>query len=138
MKRKLNCVLLIDDDQPTNFLHEYVLNKTGCTERIVAKQSGKAALEFLRSVEDGEHPQPDLIFLDINMPAMNGWEFLIEYEKLAVVQKGRIMVVMLTTSLNPDDSDNAKKKEYINGFLNKPLTVEMINDLLQKHFSDWV
>ena len=138
MKRKLNCVLLIDDDQPTNFLHEIILKKMDCAERIVAKQSGRAALEFLKSVTDGEHPQPDLIFLDINMPAMNGWEFLIEYEKLSDIQKGRIVVVMLTTSLNPDDKQKASERESIAGFRNKPLSESMIMDILHEHFETWL
>lgn len=137
MKRKLNCILLIDDDEPTNFLHTMIIKRCKCTEKIVAVQGGREALDYLSSKEDNEHPQPDLIFLDINMPGMNGWEFLEHYKQLDKGQQGRIVVIMLTTSLNPDDASQAKDKVNINRFMNKPLTVKMIDDVLEEHFSEW-
>jgi len=63
MEPILNCVLLIDDDDATNFYHELIINKIGCAKQIVVVQSGIAALEYLKSTENGKHPQPDLIFL---------------------------------------------------------------------------
>lgn len=138
MKRKLNCVLLIDDDESTNFLHEIIIKKAGITEQVVAQQSGSAALEYLQSKNDGEYPQPDLIFLDINMPGMNGWEFLEEYKKLHEDQQGRLVVVMLTTSLNPGDAERAKGMAEIDDFKNKPLTVEMLHEVMKKNFSDYL
>ncbi len=136
MKTKLNCVLLVDDDEPTNFLNEMVINQSGFAEKVVATQGGREALEYLKSMENGKHPQPDLILLDINMPAMNGWEFLEEYKKLSPAQQGKIVVIMLTTSLNPDDWDMAQKIDAINDFINKPLTVEALEEILNKHFSN--
>lgn len=137
MKRKLNCILLIDDDEPTNFLHEMVIQEANCAEKVVAVQSGQAALDYLTSKEDEVHPQPDLIFLDINMPAMNGWEFLEHYKQLDQKQQGRIIVVMLTTSLNPDDKAKADQTVGIDNFMNKPLTVEALSKVIDKYFSDW-
>ena len=87
---KLNCVLLIDDDESTNFLHEIIINQSKITKQVIAHQSGSSALEYLQSKMNGEYPQPDLIFLDINMPGMNGWEFLEEYKKLEEAQQGKI------------------------------------------------
>ena len=136
MKKKLNCVLLIDDDKATNFLHEMVLRDMDCANEIVAVESAMDALDYLKSNIDGKHPQPDLIFLDINMPAMNGWEFIAEYEKLDAKEKGRFVLMMLTTSLNPDDRDNANNLPLVAGFLSKPLTPEMVQDVLEQHFSD--
>src|SRR6478609_8398410 len=134
MKEKLNCILLIDDDEPTNFINELVIKKANCTHKIVAKQGAREALEYLRSQEDGEHPCPDLIFLDINMPAMNGWDFLEEYRKLDEKQKGRIVIVMLTTSLNPDDEEKARGIKEINDFKSKPLTKEILEEILKKYY----
>lgn len=82
MTKKVKCILLIDDDEPTNFLHKIVISDSGRAEKVVEVQSGFEALDYLEKMEDGKYPQPDLIFLDINMPAMNGWEFLEEYDKL--------------------------------------------------------
>lgn len=136
MKEKLNCILLIDDDEPTNFINELVIKKAGCTHKIVAKQGAREALEYLMSQEDGAHPRPDLIFLDINMPAMNGWDFLEEYRKLHELQKGQIIIVMLTTSLNPDDEEKASRIKEINDFKSKPLTKEILQEILHRYFED--
>jgi CheY-like chemotaxis protein len=139
MKKKLNCVLLIDDDEPTNFLHAYALEKADVTERIVTAKSGQEALDFLTSVmENGEHPQPDVIFLDINMPGMDGWEFLGLYNELNLSQQGKIVLVMLTTSLNPSDEDRAEQVPGISSFQNKPLTIDKINGMIQKYFPEQV
>lgn len=138
MKKKLNCILLIDDDEATNFLNQMILRKVDCTDKIIVTQSGYEALEYLKSKEDGQHPCPDLIFLDINMPGMNGWEFLEAYRKLEKIQQGKIVVIMLTTSLNPNDQEKAHNLGDISDFMNKPLSIELVQDLLKKHFKQTV
>lgn len=136
MKKKLNCILLIDDDDSTNFIHKRLIKKTGYTEIVKAVESAEAGIDFLKHKVNGEYPCPELIFLDINMPGMSGWDFLEEYDKLEDIQKGRIVVVMLTTSLNPDDEEKSKKIPTIKGFMNKPLTKEGLMDIVQRHFPE--
>lgn len=136
MKNKLNCILLIDDDESTNFLHEIIINQADISNNVIARQSGSSALEYLQQKMNGEYPQPDLIFLDINMPGMNGWEFLDEYKQLEKAQQGKFVVVMLTTSLHPEDQARAKGMSEINDFMNKPLTVEMLHGVMEKYFPD--
>jgi CheY-like chemotaxis protein len=139
MKKKLACVLLIDDDEPTNYLNQATLAEADCTERIEVAQSGQAALDYLRkSGEDLSYPLPSLIFLDINMPAMDGWEFLGYYEALTQTQKAEVVVVMLTTSLNPEDETRAAVIPSISGFRCKPLTRTMIDSLLRVYFPDYL
>lgn len=138
MKPKLNCVLVIDDDEPTNFFTRMILEESGCVNHIQVMQSGQEALDYLAKSEQAEsdaslYPSPDLIFLDINMPAMDGWEFLAEYRKLSV--KSKIIVVMLTTSLFPEDKLKAEEMPEIFGFENKPLTLEKLNMVLGKYFA---
>ncbi|WKD85316.1 Response regulator rcp1 [Polaribacter huanghezhanensis] len=134
MKEKLNCILLIDDNGSTNFLHQLMIKKANCAEKCVAVQSGQEALDYLESSINGIHPQPDLIFLDINMPSMNGWEFLEHYKKLKKDQQGKIVVMMLTTSRNLDDIEKSKRFGYVSGFMNKPLTADVLLKVVQEKF----
>lgn len=136
MRKKINCILLIDDDKSTNFLHKIIIEETGVSEKVEAVQSGQEALDYLERKKEGLYPRPDLIFLDINMPGMNGWEFLEEYEKLDDNIKGEIMIMMLTTSINPDDEEKAKNTKFINEFLNKPLTTEALEKIIDDHFQN--
>ncbi|MEP7165305.1 MAG: response regulator [Ferruginibacter sp.] len=139
MTQKLKSVLLIDDDEPTNYFNSLVIEQTGCTDHVRIAQSGQKALEYLskRGHLEGSpegFPCPDLIFLDINMPAMNGWEFLEKYRQLKEEQKGKTIFVMLTTSLFSEDALKAKAIPEISGFETKPLTPEAIDKILKKYF----
>lgn len=138
MKRKLNCVLLIDDYKADNFLHKMILDRADIANKVVAVESGPEALAYLQSSENGAYPQPDLIFLDLNMPGMDGWEFLDAYEQLDKQQQGRIVMVMLTTSANPDHIEKANRLPLVTGFKGKPLTQEILDEVLNNHFADWL
>lgn len=139
MKQKLKCVLLIDDDEPTNFISTMLLNEAACTEHIQVAESGAMALNYLTSsecfsCETNSFPCPDIIFLDINMPAMNGWEFLEKYKLLDQKHHGKLIIIMLTTSLNPEDKIRAEAMPEISGFENKPISVEMIDRVVKAYF----
>ncbi len=134
MSKTLKCIMLVDDNPDDNFFHERVIKQSHSAETVVAKQTGMAALEYLKLKKDDEHLTPDLIFLDINMPGMNGWEFLEEYNKLDEKAKSRAIVVMLTTSENPDDKMKAKTIELASDFKTKPLTQEMLEEIIEKYF----
>src|SRR5437868_14369488 len=116
MPKQLNCVLLIDDNEDDNFYHEIILREADITKHIEIAETGFDALDFLQAAQ----PAPELIFLDINMPRMNGWEFLQRYRKLNMEQKANVVIIMLTTSLNPSDAERAKTIPEINGFEPKP------------------
>lgn len=138
MKKMLNCILLVDDDEPTNFLNKMTVEQAGCTQYIQVVQSGQDALDFLqkkgRFTGHEPHLHPDLIFLDINMPSMDGWEFMDRYRQLPPEQKARIVLIMLTTSLNPDDEVRTRSIPEISGFENKPLKQPQLEALLKKYF----
>ena len=134
MKPKLKTILLIDDDEATNFINKRAIEQIDCTQNIVVKENGIEALEYLTTYLDGAYPQPDLIFLDINMPAMDGWEFLKEYGNLEVNQRAKTVIVMLTTSLNPDDKGKAKVIPLISDFMSKPLTTEKLELIIERYF----
>jgi len=127
MMKTLKCIMLVDDNPNDNFFHERVIRKCNAAELVVVRQSGMSALEYLRSEREGEL-RPDLIFLDINMPGMNGWEFLEKFEQLDPISKSGLVVVILTTSENPDD--RAKADEMHARFTTKPLTPEALEEII--------
>jgi CheY-like chemotaxis protein len=132
MKKKLSCILLVDDDSHANFFHQRLLKKMDCSKVIEIVTDGEMALGFIRSKTN----KPDIIFLDINMPKMDGWEFLEEYEKLNTGEKAKI-VVMLSSSLNPDDKSKARNYTSVGGFITKYLEKEAVEEILQQHFPDY-
>ncbi len=136
MKKKINCILFIDDDEAVNFLHQHIANEANVAEKIVTKENGKDAIDFLSAAVEGKFPRPDLIFLDINMPVMNGWQFLKKYDELPEEAKGKIVMFMLTTSLNPEDRKRADEEASIMGFRTKPLDHDMLDGILKEYFSD--
>ncbi|MFC2175762.1 response regulator [Bacteroidota bacterium] len=132
MKEKLNCILLIDDDLPTNVYNRVMVTESEVTERVEVRNSGEDALAFLTALEDGKYPNPAMIFVDVNMPGMDGWEFLEQYNLLTEEQKDNV-VLMLTTSIDPID----KQKSIdlgAKGFIQKPLSSELIIELAKEHF----
>jgi CheY-like chemotaxis protein len=131
MMKKLNCVMLIDDNEDDNFYHKMIIREVDLAKNVEVAETGFEALDLLKK---GTHI-PELIFLDINMPAMNGWEFLEEYKKLKAEQKAQIVIIMLTTSLNPADKKRAEKIPEIDGFETKPLSAEMLERIFKKFFS---
>jgi CheY-like chemotaxis protein len=133
MKKKLNYILLIDDDAEDNYFHQIVINEMNITERIEVALNSVEALNFLKK-ENQTHP--DIIFLDINMPKMNGWEFMEAYKELRIDQKAKGFVVMLSTSENPEDKKRAGQFSEIIGFSSKPLTEETLNGIIERNFPE--
>lgn len=126
--------MLIDDNADDNFYHERVIKKSDAAEVVISKQSAKEALQYLKSKQNNGAAHPELIFLDINMPGMNGWEFLEEYNTLEKQLQSKAVVVMLTTSENPDDVTKSVELNIASTFKTKPLTKEMLEEIIQQFF----
>jgi len=132
----INFTLLIDDDKLINFYNTKIVNKHLSFNNVTSVNSGKSALDYLKLAQEGNAIKPDIIFLDLNMPAMNGWEFLEEYKKIDANFIKDIKIVILTTSSNPDDYKKSKFNVHVNDFINKPLTIDILDELLLNQKSE--
>ena len=128
--------MLVDDNPHDNFFHERVIRKTQLGNiNVVIEQTAEEALEYLKFDQD-ETLHPGLIFLDINMPGMDGWEFLSEYKKLdKEKQSTMIMIMMVTTLQNRQEVSRANANTSVSGFITKPLTREKMIEINDKYFT---
>jgi CheY-like chemotaxis protein len=121
---KYSIVMLVDDNPMDNMVNGQLMTASGFAKKINSFESGKAMLDFLRSASPEE--LPEVIFLDIIMPGMDGFQFLDEFEKLDESIRKRCKVVMLSSSDSFKDLNRANKNKLVRKFLNKPLTIEML------------
>ncbi|MCW3104958.1 MAG: response regulator [Bacteroidetes bacterium] len=126
-KCKNKSIMLIDDNDIDNFINEKLIKAYYFAENVYVHTSTKSALEFLKNIEVTlqEIPEdliPSHLLLDINMPILDGFHFLDEFEKFAPELKKKIKIIMLTTSLNPMDIEKSKNYKHVVKFLHKPLT----------------
>ncbi len=133
MTRELRVIMLVDDNPGDNYFHVREIKKVNPGYLIIEKITGLEALEYLNLNKNNHPALPDLIFLDINMPIMNGWEFLHEFLNLETELQNRILI-MLSTSCNPEDMTRSLKYDCVSAFLSKPLTEEIIRNIIKKHF----
>lgn len=129
--KKYKFILLIDDDEVSNYLTEITLKTEGLAEKIETALNGEEGLSKLKNIYgDGRIEKPELILLDISMPVLDGFGFLQKFNDLELTQKPK--VVILTSSRNRKDM--AKIKNYnIAGYLNKPLSADEFRYLVNKN-----
>ena len=130
---KLKSILLVDDNPDDNFFHQIIINNFDNSIAVSSKESAIEALDYLLSIED-KTEYPSLLFLDINMPKMNGWEFLDEYCKHKICEKSDIVVIILSTSANESDLEKAKTYKCVSDYKTKPLTHEILTEIRKKYF----
>lgn len=124
--KTVNCVLLVDDNPSTNFLNRKLLADIAPDTAVFDLEDAMDLLHFIKNEKKFKSgcPKPGIIFLDINMPKMDGFEFLQEYERLKEDLKKDILIVILTTSIWSKDKKKAFDSQYIYDFVEKPLTQE--------------
>ena len=134
--KKLSSILLIDDDSTTNFLNTLLLKRLGVSENLLVAENGAEGLHTLtEACTEASLTCPALVLLDVNMPVMNGVEFLENYQHLSLAVRQAIVVVLLTTSVHPRDLERVQQLP-IAGTISKPLTEEKVKGILQQYFPD--
>jgi len=119
--------ILVDDNEADNVFHEIMIRRGGFTGELLVFEGGAEALAFLR---EDDLSKPTCIFLDINMPLMDGFEFASAVTPLIGGQP-TVLLMMLTSSDAPQDQQRAREMPVIQGFLTKPLTAQQVRDLLE-------
>lgn len=130
---RLGRIMVIDDDEISNFLCDRIINLANVAEDVVTFTNASSALEFLTKAIDSEGDDlPDLILLDINMPLMNGWEFLDKFEAMLEDSEKDIAIAVLSSSVYQKDQEKASGYKPVLDYISKPLTKEGICSIVEK------
>ncbi len=126
---KFKKILLIEDDPITILVCDRILKMTGFGETIVSKINGQEAIDYLHTLIELNEPLPDVIFLDINMPVMNGWDFLDEFEKLKGSFTKLPKIYILSSTVDPEDYKRATSYSTVANLISKPLSKEVFDEI---------
>jgi CheY-like chemotaxis protein len=132
---KIKNVLLVDDEQASNFYNSFIMEEMGFADKIGVAMNGVEALNYLDCKEkfinrDCDCTCPDLILLDLNMPVMNGFDFLEAFEAMDIAKKGQVKLYVLTSSSHSLDHFKISLFKSVTGYLTKPLTEEVLLSLV--------
>jgi len=126
-------VMLVDDNEIDNLINQKMIEASGITKHIYTHTGARSAIEFLKNIDGLDELSlqvlPDVIFLDIDMPLMDGFQFLDEFEQMGNRIKEKCRIVMLTSSINPQDVNKSKKYSYVKKYINKPLSHQNLEKL---------
>ncbi len=114
--------LLIDDNEIDNFINERMITSSGFAEKVIVKNSADNALQFLKEHQNDANTLPEIIFLDLNMPVKDGFVFLNDFEALSDTAKNKCKIVVLSSSISPEDINKASTNPYVIKYVNKPLS----------------
>jgi two-component system chemotaxis response regulator CheY len=127
--------MLIDDDEiHSNLCYELIL-KSGITQTVSIFNDAEEALQFIRDNAAKPEVLPELIFLDINMPFMDGWEFLDAYESVKPEIKKEIVLILLTSSVYKNDIEKAKQYKSVVEYIKTPISINKLLETKEEYFN---
>ena len=129
----LELIMCVDDDPITLMLFKKVVNKALFAKEIINAANGEEAIILINTISNTTNLKtPQLIFLDLNMPLMNGWEFLDLFNASNFFNLNNTKVIILTSTIDPEDIKKSKSYSNVIEFLSKPITIEMLDYLKSK------
>ena len=130
----IGTVMLVDDNDTDNFISRRIIEITKFSDNVIVKNSGKDALDYLEENREVANAIPDIIFLDINMPIVDGFVFLYEYEKFSNSVKDKCRVIILSSSDNKRDIDKIINNDFVIKFVTKPLTEKTLEEIKELEY----
>lgn len=128
----LELIICIDDDPITLMLFKKIANKALFAKKIMYTSNGEEAITLINTLHNEEGIKPQLIFLDLNMPVMGGWEFLDVFNSSDYYNLNNTKAIILSSTIDPEDIIKSKSYPNVIEFLSKPITVEMLDDIKSK------
>ncbi len=119
-------VMLVDDNEIDNIINEKIIEANSFADQVMVFQTGQDALDYLKQNESNGSELPEIVFLDINMPIMDGFQFLEDFEKFSETVLDKCKIIMLSSSISPKDIDRAASSKYVKKYLNKPLNARYL------------
>jgi CheY-like chemotaxis protein len=130
----LDTILFVDDDTITLMLCKMVITRTSFSNEIITSKNGEEALKYFENLKIAKKINiPKLVFLDLNMPVMNGWEFLDSFSSNAYSDFHDTKIIILSSTIDPADLERSKKYPMVIDFISKPITKEKV-ELIKKKF----
>jgi len=123
-------ILLVDDDRIYQFAAKKTIEATGFANNIVIYSNGEEAINYLRHNQHNSNCLPDVIFLDVNMPIMNGWEFLEEYSSLVTGLSKPVIIYVVSSSVDEYDVSKSRQYDTVKGYIVKPVLREKFRQIL--------
>ena len=136
IEKTFDVVMLVDDNETDNFISQKIIELTGFAKKVVVQSSGKGALEYLEENKDNAEAIPDLVFLDINMPIVDGFVFLFEFESFPNSLKDKCKIAILSSSDNKRDIERIVDNKYVIKYITKPLTEDALSSFSQEEEND--
>ncbi len=133
--KKFNSILLVEDDPIAIIVCDRIIKLNNFTDNLITKENGKEALKYIQSLLQENKPLPEVILLDINMPIMNGWDFLNEYETLLNKIESPPLIFILSSTADPNDFSKATLYSFVKDFIPKPFNKEHLI-LIESYFEN--
>ena len=131
--KKIKLTYLIDDDEIYIFTTKKLINKVGFCEEIAVFQNGKEAIDAIKFTLRNKNELPDVILLDLNMPIMDGWQFLDEF--IRIKSEKQIKIYIVSSSVDPSDIERANTYNMVSNYIIKPISREKLHEITEEVFT---